>query len=363
MSRKTKIGLVQINNSFSGQSYFPYSVGILQAYAQQHLLRPDDFEFLLPIYSRISVDYAVEQLLHADLVGFSLYVWNNRISLQIAARLKAKKPEVIIFCGGPHVPDRAEEFLRNNPFVDIACHGEGEKVFVSILENAPDGNLDKVPSISYLTKAGVFMQTQRAGRIKDLAAVPSPFLEGTFGPLIQAYPDENWIAVWETNRGCPFSCTFCDWGSAVAAKVNSWDLARLYREIEWFADHKIEFIFCADANFGILPRDVDIASRCAEVKQQRGFPQAISVQNTKNATEPFTQSRLNTYCMPAQACLQFSGDRKSSRRNSAAGWARTGSSNETIRTRAPWSTSILTSGIPIRPVPPATSTCLPLNTA
>lgn len=285
VSRKTKIGLVQINNSFSGQSYFPYSVGILQAYAQQHLLRPDDFEFLLPIYSRISVDYAVEQLLHADLVGFSLYVWNNRISLQIAARLKAKKPEVIIFCGGPHVPDRAEEFLRNNPFVNIACHGEGEKVFVSILENAPDGNLDKVPSISYLTKGGVFMQTQRAGRIKDLAAVPSPFLEGTFVPLIQAYPDENWIAVWETNRGCPFSCTFCDWGSAVAAKVNSWDLARLYREIEWFADHKIEFIFCADANFGILPRDVDIASRCAEVKQQRGFPQAISVQNTKNATE------------------------------------------------------------------------------
>lgn len=285
VSRKTKIGLVQINNSFSGQSYFPYSVGILQAYAQQHLLRPDDFEFLLPIYSRISVDYAVEQLLHADLVGFSLYVWNNRISLQIAARLKAKKPEVIIFCGGPHVPDRAEEFLRNNPFVNIACHGEGEKVFVSILENAPDGNLDKVPSISYLTKGGVFMQTQRAGRIKDLAAVPSPFLEGTFVPLIQAYPDENWIAVWETNRGCPFSCTFCDWGSAVAAKVNSWDLGRLYREIEWFADHKIEFIFCADANFGILPRDVDIASRCAEVKQQRGFPQAISVQNTKNATE------------------------------------------------------------------------------
>lgn len=231
------------------------------------------------------MDYAVEQLLHADLVGFSLYVWNNRISLQIAARLKAKKPEVIIFCGGPHVPDRAEEFPRNNPFVDIACHGEGEKVFVSSLENAPDGSLDKVPSISYPTKAGVFMQTQRAGRIKDLAAVPSPFLEGTFGPLIQAYPNENWIAVWETNRGCPFSCTFCDWGSAVAAKVNSWDLARLYPEIEWFADHKIEFIFCADANFAILPRDVEIASRCAEVKQQRGFPQAISVQNTKNATE------------------------------------------------------------------------------
>ena len=273
MQKKTKVGLVQINNSFSGQSYLPYSVGILQAYAQQHLSRPDEFEFLLPIYSRIAVDDAVEQLVDADLVGFSLYVWNYRISMQIAERLKAKNPKIIIVCGGPHVPDRSEEFLRKNSFVDIACHGEGEQIFVAILENAFHGNLDEIPSISYLTKAGGMVQTLRAGRIKELTTVPSPYLEGMFDRLIQAFPNENWIAVWETNRGCPFSCTFCDWGSAVAAKVNSWDIARIYREIDWFADHKVEFIFCADANFGILPRDVEIASRCAEIKLQRGYPQ------------------------------------------------------------------------------------------
>ena len=32
-----KIGLVQINNSFSGQNYFPLSAGMLQAYAQKKL--------------------------------------------------------------------------------------------------------------------------------------------------------------------------------------------------------------------------------------------------------------------------------------------------------------------------------------
>lgn len=284
-SKKTKVGLVQINNSFSGQNYFPYSAGILQAYAQKHLPRPGDFEFLLPIYSRVHVDQAVEQLLDADIVGFSLYVWNSRISLQIAEKLKAKKPEVILFCGGPHVPDRVEGFLRKNRFVDIACHGEGEKVFVSVLENAPEGRLESIPSISYLAKGGTLVQTPRADRIKDLTTVPSPFLEGVFDPLIKAHPEEHWIVMWETNRGCPFSCTFCDWGSAVASKVNSWDLERLYREIDWFAEHKIEFIFCADANFGILPRDVDIVGRCAESKKKRGYPQAMSVQNTKNATE------------------------------------------------------------------------------
>jgi hypothetical protein len=106
-----------------------------------------------------------------------------------------------------------------------------------------------------------------------------------FDPLIAANPKENWIVMWETNRGCPFSCTFCDWGSAVTSKVYQFEINRLYREIEWFADHKIEFIFCADANFGILPRDLDIASYAAKTKETRGYPKALSVQNTKNATE------------------------------------------------------------------------------
>src|SRR5439155_819011 len=34
------VGLVQINNSFSGQNYLPYSVGLLQAYAQKHAAQP-----------------------------------------------------------------------------------------------------------------------------------------------------------------------------------------------------------------------------------------------------------------------------------------------------------------------------------
>ena len=44
------VGLVQINNSFSGQNYLPYSVGILQAYAQRHAKNPERFHFLAPLY-------------------------------------------------------------------------------------------------------------------------------------------------------------------------------------------------------------------------------------------------------------------------------------------------------------------------
>ncbi len=280
-----KVGLVQINNSFSGQNYFPTSVASLQAYAMMHLADPKACEFLLPIYSRIPVEKAVAQLAGADVAAFSLYVWNAQISLKIAEALKKRSPETVIVFGGPHVPDRVEPFLRKNPFIDLACHGEGEQVFVSLLENAGRRDWFKVPSLSWIKPDGSIGRTERAPRLKDLTDVPSPFLTGVFDPLMKANPDEHWIVVWETNRGCPFSCTFCDWGSAVANKVNAWDVERLKREMDWFGGHKIEFIFCADANFGILPRDIEIAQYCAQTKSRFGYPQAMSVQNTKNATE------------------------------------------------------------------------------
>lgn len=278
-----RIGLVQINNSFSGQNYLPYSVGILQAYAMRHLSRPGDFEFLLPIYARVPVEQAVCALEEADIVFFSAYVWNIRISLEIAGRLKERSPDCRIIFGGPQVPDRTEVFLRKNRFIDLACNGEGEQAFAAILEHGED--LEKVPSISYLDRNGTFVQRPRAPRIKDLPTVPSPYLEGVFDTLMECRPQERWIALWETNRGCPFSCTFCDWGSAVASKLYSFDLERLQREIQWFADHRIEYVFCADANFGILPRDVELTRHVAEVKRSRGYPHALSVQSTKNATE------------------------------------------------------------------------------
>ncbi len=279
------IGLVQINNSFSGQNYLPYAVGLLQAYVQKHASHPDRYNFALPIYSRISVDKAVERLISFDVVGFSTYVWNIRISLEIARKLKAARPETLIVFGGPQVPDRAEAFLRQNPWVDLAVHGEGEPIFLSILENYPSQTWQNVASISYLDTAGMFVGNPRAERLRDITSIPSPYLGGIFEPLMAANPQERWLILWETNRGCPFQCTFCDWGSATAAKVSQFDLDRLLREVDWFAKQNIEFIFCCDANYGMLARDYDITRYIVETKSRFGYPKALSVQNTKNGTE------------------------------------------------------------------------------
>lgn len=314
MGHELTVGLCQINAGFSGASYLPYSVGLLEAYARKNIPDIERFKFLMPIFTRESIGVAVEKMLSADIACFSLYVWNNQLSLAIAKELKRRKPSIIIVVGGPHVPDRykthtlnkqisfvfsgskkyatatdpillrTEDYLKDNPFIDIAVHGEGERPFSILLQNIR-GDWSKIPSISYLGQNRRIIQTERMPRLNNLEEIPSPYLEGTFERIISAYPDIKWITVWETNRGCPFSCTFCDWGSNIASKVFKWEIERVYREMDWFAKQGVEFIFLADANFGILPRDIDIAIYCAQTKKRTGYPSSITVSNTKNATD------------------------------------------------------------------------------
>ncbi|HWQ08677.1 MAG TPA: radical SAM protein, partial [Holophaga sp.] len=130
-----------------------------------------------------------------------------------------------------------------------------------------------------------FRSTPRAPRITDYSEIPSPYLAGVFDPLIAAHPEHKWLGVWETNRGCPFTCAYCDWGSANASKVHHFDMERLRQEALWFAANTVEFIFCCDGNFGMFKRDRDIAVMVASVKAEYGYPKALSVQNTKNAAE------------------------------------------------------------------------------
>jgi hypothetical protein len=287
-----RIGLVQINMGLTWSAssaedddafgLLPYSVALLAAYARRNAR--EAHEFLVPIHRRVSVAAGVEHLESADLVGFSAYVWNVQASLAIARELKARRPETVIVFGGPQVPDRAEGFLREHPYVDIVCHGEGEATFTGILDGAPARDWADVRGVSYL-EGGRFVHRPRGARIASMAELPSPFLEGEFDALMAAHPGMAWVAMWETNRGCPFSCSFCDWGSATASKVYRFEEPRLYAEIDWMAEHRIGFVFCCDANFGMLKRDYAIAERVVAAKERTGFPYSFSVQNTKNAIE------------------------------------------------------------------------------
>ena len=185
-SPKITVGLSQINNSFSGANYLPYSVGLLQAYVEKHSPSKKCFEFLRPIFKRTSIEETVSQLLLAEVIGFSLYVWNEQISLETIRQLKKRNPQIYIICGGPQVPDRCESFLRKNPGIDVAVHGEGERTFFELLKNFPSRKINQIPGISTIDESGSFCNNPKAERTKDLSIIPSPYLSGIFDELMVA---------------------------------------------------------------------------------------------------------------------------------------------------------------------------------
>ncbi|MHB1335186.1 MAG: B12-binding domain-containing radical SAM protein [Candidatus Humimicrobiaceae bacterium] len=288
-TKEVKVGLVQIGENFNSQYYLPYSIGLLHAYARKYLKKYEDYTFLQPLYKRLPFDKIISHFKETDIVFFSVYMWNFNFSLEIAKTIKLKNPGCFIVFGGPQIPENSkamELLLRKFPFINIACYGEGENPFVEILENFQEKTWQGVSSIGYIKPDNSFVRNKRAERISDLNQIPSPYLGGIFGPLMNANPGESWSAMWESNRGCPFSCSYCSWGNGPRKSVYQYDMDRVLSEIDWFSKNRIEFIFCCDANFGLFKdRDMQIVDKVVENKKRFGYPKAFSVQSTKNATK------------------------------------------------------------------------------
>lgn len=285
MSR-IKVGLVQIGDSFGGQYYFPYSAGLLQAYAEKNLANPDEYEFAPIIYKRAAMIDLEKDLCGADIVFYSTYLWNYQISLEIARKIKAGNKKIINVFGGPQVPEkpeRMEQFLREMPFIDLVSYGEGELPFLRIIERFRSGDWAALPSVGFIGKHDNFVFTEPSEVVPDLNNIPSPYLSGVFDNLLQLNPDEKWQGLLETNRGCPHTCAFCYWGKKTKRTVKAFSIDKVFEEIDWFSNNKVEFVFCCDANFGILDRDFEIVQKVVDNKKLFSYPNAFSVQNTKNS--------------------------------------------------------------------------------
>jgi hypothetical protein len=284
--------VIGFHTNFAGP---PQSLGLLIAAANAHddgaLQRRYDFRPRL-VWDR-------ERLTEAAQAGpaiylFSNYVWTTAENLAHSQLVKSIEPRSLTIHGGPDTPKYPDDVARwfaANPHVDICVHGEGEETFVDLLAALPpldaDGPpdlsvLDDVAGLSYRTADGC-KQTGKRDRVADLDTLPSPILTGLFDGFIPAGKGEAGVII-ETNRGCPYGCTFCDWGSATLSRIRKFDIDRVFAEIEWCAVHGFG-IGLADANFGIFERDVDIAEHIARLKSQYGWPKAVGNNYAKNTVK------------------------------------------------------------------------------
>ena len=273
------------------KNLLPLAAGLLSSYAKAV---PEISQYYGIDIKVIREDPAatVASYVSPSALGFSVYSWNFQQSLEIARLAKLEDPELLVVFGGPMVglsqrPGELEAFFRQHPVVDLAVHGMGEWTFAEVLLARLHGeSWDSIAGITYRSQESEtgFVSTSPAIFRRDLNELPSPFLDGTFNDVLGSYGERITGALWETNRGCPFHCAFCVQGDQIFDKVLMFDSDRLYRELDWISQQRIEYIFATDANFGIKVRDYDIAAKIGELKTNAGFPKFFMVNWTKNSS-------------------------------------------------------------------------------
>ena len=228
---------------------------------------------------------------------FSNYMWSHQDCLAASRLVKEVNPDCITIHGGPNTPKYpgdVEQYFLDYPHVDITVRGEGEVTVTEILEALRPGIkaepvdlsvLRDVPGLSF-RQGNEVVQTAMRPQIQDLDSLPSPYLSGLFDAYREATPE---FAVIETNRGCPYGCTFCDWGSATMSRIRAFNLERVFAELEWCAQNRIPTINVADANFGIWERDVVIAQKVVELRHRYGYPKMFAVNFAKNKVKYLKQ--------------------------------------------------------------------------
>jgi radical SAM superfamily enzyme YgiQ (UPF0313 family) len=270
-----QLGLIQPNfqtgpkhlNSF----YLPYTVGLLWSYVKQDPFVNENYELYDMLFRRDNVHEAVEHYKKCDVIIISFYIWSSQYCYRFCDLLKQANPDVKILAGGPDLDWKDKEFFDKHPYIDYLVVSEGEIACTKILQS--------------IAKKEEIKKLWAEPRMKDLD-IPSPYTEGLFDDLMAKHTDIEWIPTLETDRGCPYACTFCDWGSLTASKMFKVYFDRIESELKWFADKKLPFMAMTNSNFGIFKdRDMQIAEIIAENKRTTGYPSGISVSYAKNSNK------------------------------------------------------------------------------
>lgn len=278
---------------------YSVTLGYLKATAIADPVLDEACEFRISVREQSGGEQAVTELLDSwdepFAVALTVFFWNRAQSLELARQVKQRWPDCRVVVGGNDVSHQQEALFAEAPWVDVLVHGEGELRFRDLMHCfLAGGDLAAIPGISHWAD-GAVVTNPDADRITDLDQVVSPI-------LTPVYSDEeitgSSMIVYETNRGCPYKCAFCYWGGATNSKVRQFDLDRIFAEL----DRLIRLmptdatLFIADANFGILARDREIAEKIVELSRRYDKRLIISTNWAKNSNERIVEiaSMLHT---------------------------------------------------------------------
>lgn len=145
-----------------------------------------------------------------DLVCLSVLEPTYALGSLMLEIVKQERPDVLSLVGGVF-PTAAPDLLMQNRDIDIVCVGEGEEPLLELATCLKNGTDYRTVKNLWIKDNGMIIRNP-IRHVVDLNALPIPdysifddrrFYRPMAGKVYRAVPIE-------TNRGCPYGCTFCN---------------------------------------------------------------------------------------------------------------------------------------------------------
>ena len=279
-----------VHDYLPGNYIVPLNVGLLKAYLITK------FQNKVEIILFKSPQKFLNALLNGtkpDIVGFSNYSWNQELNQKIIHETVKLFPNVVVCVGGPHIrtdPQGIADYLKKYFEIDYYCMFEGEVPLGNIINYFIESGkpikkelcVKPLDGVAYVVNEKL-IYPPITNTDKTISNIPSPYLTGILDEFLES---KEWVPILETNRGCPFACTFCVWGVSALDKVRVFPIDRSFEEIEYVAKRSVSahWIF-ADANFGMLQRDLEIAKKIRGVADKYKKLEMAEIWWAKNSSK------------------------------------------------------------------------------
>ena len=299
-------------------SYVPINIAYIAAHVKHNI---KNFEVEIELTTTVKEVFPLLENWKPDIIGISNYVWNSGLANAICKYAKKLNPNTLTILGGPEFPagtgairidntpkdatyDKCFNYLTERPDVDYFAYSDGEVAFLEVVENFIKNNFlvkslkaddkpvkgcaslskdkKKLLSGKYIPRIGMEGGLKVDGR--DI--IPSIYTSG----MLDKYLNGKYIPSFETARGCPYLCTFCDQGLD-SSKITAFSTNRLAEEMMYVGERmsKIEggtkSVAIFDSNWGLFQKDVDLAPRILEVMNKYDWPQYIDCSAPKEKRE------------------------------------------------------------------------------
>ena len=175
-----------------------------------------------------------------DILCVSLYVWNFQHCISLMKNIKSlyNRPLKIVF-GGPSCDASKDEWDILYPYVDHFVVGQGEKAWANlVLDFMGAKKLDTtITNIVHFTKKGDMppVKTYEYEFIRGIHYSPYMECEDLIHEIQDAYKGKSLAWPYETQRGCPYHCTFCDWNGGQSNKTQKRKEINFIDEIDFLA--------------------------------------------------------------------------------------------------------------------------------